>query len=224
MRRETPLKLLAGADVIVGLCWIVALLIVPLCAKLASGEFEVGWQALFAVALVIWLCLPAGFVLWAGWRLWKQTDRSTIKYGVGTLLTCLGLFAVFQLYHWTGAFGNMLDLLAALCIGLPVYVILSKALMRRMGIPVVRGEFFGRGILQLAAFLLCLSLSDTLRILQPRFGEPVEMVDSLAFFGTILVPFLLYRLSVRCWVRDPHEEIARLDFQPSGGVTDAPVK
>lgn len=224
MKSETPLKLLAGVNLLVGLLWLAGLLVLPLISKLLSGRFEFGWSMVFTAALAIWLCLPGGFALFAGWRLWQQVDRSTIKFAVGTLMTCAGLFAVFQVSHLGETYHTLWDLFAAMCFGVPLYVGLSKLLMRRAEIQPVRGEFFGKGTLQLAAFFLWISLMNWAPELENSFAEQGSGLELLCFLGVLLLPYVLYRVAVRCWVRDPYAEIARIDYPPRGGVTDLPVK
>ena len=99
-------------------------------------------------------------------------------------------------------------LFTALLIMLPLYAKLSKFVMSRSGIVSVKGEFVGRGCYQIFAFLLWSILSP----LMSFYFEELE-VESMFYLvpilAPLLIPYVLYRLAVKYWVRETiYEEVA----------------
>ncbi len=94
---------------------------------------------------------------------------------------------------------------------LPAYAWCARHLMSASGIVSVKGEFVGCGSFQILAFLLWSILSAVTQNLFDQY-ETDTLLDFGFMFVPFIIPYILYRLAVKYWVRDTIDEQVALDY------------
>ncbi|MGZ0708521.1 hypothetical protein ACWPKO_09300 [Coraliomargarita sp. W4R53] len=186
-------------------CWWFVLPVIELI------QSDRGWGGYLATGI---LCLifgiPGLLLLYTVNELRKKLDRHTIKNFCGVLYGMLMLLAgfgglQFVMHRFGGTEAAMFTsgtLFMAIAGLLPIYVAHAKCLMREAGIVPQHGEFFGRSVLQLLAFLMGMSLMRLLgdsELMKVSGGVDSDknQLQMAGFLAVLLVPYLLYKFSVR---------------------------
>ncbi|MDQ8209760.1 hypothetical protein QEH52_19735 [Coraliomargarita sp. SDUM461003] len=147
------------------------------------------------------MLIPGAMALFYGIGLLKEVTKERIKGSVGAL----AIFGAFWAAVYVEKFllpenSNMLSLLIALAIIVPLYVFISKRLYYSEQLEVSgRGEFIGKGILTLIAWMIWLSLSEFVREYAPvKEGYThikEEPWDTLGFIAPIIIAWAFYKIA-----------------------------
>lgn len=220
MRRSLLVSQLVGAaSCVLSVVWILLLCIKPGVSGLLRAEDSI--DAMLQVAMPLALGLPGVLLFVCSWKLMRHdATRDRIKNVLGILAGFGSLFAAFLLYWVYGllfeatesGLGLFVCLFLAVACVLPTYAWCARRLMRASGIVSVKGEFVGRGSFQILAFLLWAILSSVTQDLFDRH-ETDTLLDFGFMFVPFIIPYILYRLAVKYWVRDTFDEQVALDFQ-----------
>ncbi len=199
---------LAFATLSTGFC-----VVLPLLELFQSDRSVFSRVTTFALCLL--LGSPGMLLFYTAYELREEVELYTVKNFCGVLYAFLMLASGFVLLpmalrSWGNfdssliTFGSLFLAIAGL---LPVYVAHAKALMREAGHEPLRGEWFGRQTLGLLAFLLlvCLiNLTEHFGLLgvEMILGDYGDLISSVIFFSTFLIPIFFYVLAVR-WLVPP---------------------
>ena len=171
-----------------------------------------GWGRCLATGILCLLFgIPGLLLLYSVNALRLKLNRHTIKnfcgvfYGMLLLLTSFLLFPILiptVLVASEAGLFTFGSLFIVMLILLPIYVAHAKNLMREAGIVPLRGELLGRQMLQLLACLLGMSLMSMLGLLEMMdlgvsSSHRTNQIELFAFLVVLLLPYLLYKLSVR---------------------------
>jgi hypothetical protein len=147
---------------ILGCLWVFAFLFQPLL-RLFTGNIKLSF--FYYLFLMLVLSVPGIMAAYNGFKLIRQKNKKYIKGSAGALC----IFGVFLASAITGSvFGIFIEskmmffLLLAAVIILPTYILLSKFLMKREGLTPIKGEFIGRGVMQIIALLIWISGSTVI--------------------------------------------------------------
>jgi hypothetical protein len=203
----------------IGFAWLYLLCLQPLVeAILAASDWLDG---AFKVCFPIALGLPGIMLMVVSVQLMtKLATRDRIKNVFGVLCgfgTFVCAFLVLPLSwrfvtdrHPAGAL-LAFSLFISLLLMLLLYVRLSKFVMKRSGIVCVPGEFIGRGCYQMFALILC-SILNSVTMEYRDVLMPDTLFDFVWGFGPFIIPYILYRIAVKYWVRDTIEQQVAFDF------------
>jgi hypothetical protein len=199
MNFKRPTHILAAIAIAVGCWWSFMVLLQPLKRIWTEGFSDaLPWFGLFIIPMMI---IPGAMALFSGIGLLKEVTKEGIKGSVGAL----SIFGVFWSAVYVEKFllpenSNMLSLLIALAIVIPLYVYISKRLYNSEQLEVSgRDEFIGKGILTLVAWMIWLSLSEFVREYAPvKEGYThikEEPWDTLGFIAPIIIAWAFYKIA-----------------------------
>ena len=148
----------------------------------------------------------------------REATRDRIKNALGLFFGMaaffFAFFVVWQIEVFSFGATNPIGLVGALIVSvlvvLPTNAGVARYVMRASGIVPVKGEFVGQGSYMLLAFLLWAILSPVGIALSEDYQTDSLLDFGFAFFPFI-IPYLLYRLSVKYLVRDTFAEQVALD-------------
>ena len=208
---------------VLSIAWIFFLSVEPAFRGLARMS---DWMdGVFGVSLFVLVGVPGLLLLIASIRLMRdEPTRHLVKNVFGGLAALTALFGAFALAVYFSALVGEASLgfyffwalfCTILCV-LPIYVGVSKYVMRCSGIAPIAGEFLGRGTFQILAFLLWLILwgmVQNLGILERQLPDDVaaQYYGLIRFLAPILVPYFLYTLALKYLVRDTDALQVELD-------------
>jgi hypothetical protein len=161
-------------------------------------SYPLPWLGLFIIPMMI---IPGAMALYSGIGLLKEVTKEGIKGSVGAL-SIFGAFwsAVYIDKFFLPENSNMLSLLLAMAIIIPLYILISKRLFATEQFAVSgRDEFIGKGILTLIAWMIWLSLSEFVDEYAPiKEGYThikEEPWDTLGFIGPVIIAWAFYKIA-----------------------------
>lgn len=192
---------------LVGCFWF-SLWIIPLFRKEDLAEL------LFSSIFLLSLASPGGFAAYFGFRLIKEKNKQNIKASVGTL----AIFSAIFLDVWiewrllSNHAGTPFSLLIMTIAAILIYIPVSRFLMIREGLtPKPKGEFVGKGIIQIIAWQIWLAGIQIARVYEPKdlVAMPWNSNDNISliliFFAPIVVALVFYKVSMKFIPEDKRE-------------------
>jgi hypothetical protein len=209
-RLSTALGILAF---VLGCCWAFSFLIQENFRILTKNTGI--WDLVIPLLLFSLLSIPGIIGAYYGFRLIRDKNKKNIKMTVGLLL----LFCAFVvLAVAVDVFDNLIEIkfmsfaLIATIISIPFYVALCKILMKREGLTPIKGEFIGKGLITLIAWLVYFCCSELLRLFDLANLEKQSFLLSLVVvLGPIIVAMLFYKLAMQLISKNSESTTAELD-------------
>lgn len=159
---------------------------------------------LFACFFFSLLSVPGIIVAYNGLKLIRQKNKKYIKGTVGTLCIFIAFLAVAvigSLFENLIELNIMILLLIAMILILPIYIFLSKFLMKQEGLTPIKGEFISRGIIKSIAVLIWLSGSSMIDIhsnlgLKDRLSINL-LIDLVSGLAPLIIAVAFYDIAMK---------------------------
>ena len=185
----------------VGMIWVLFILLMSCLGFIEKATDLVGFLvSLFYIICLLVFALPGILAIYFGFRLIRQKSKKNIKRAVGALAV-FGAFLFFPIlnpyWEYLKEIPDLLLLLVGSFIMIPVYVAISKFLMKKEGLIPEQGEFIGKGIVGLVSWVLCLAcfqLFTQNKIPDDNLDKPWQAILSLS---PIIIAFVFYRICIR---------------------------
>lgn len=198
-------SLLAGA----AWCYLTLYLFLAMSLDNDASGIAIFFSLMFSFTFVL-MAIPGVIIILNGFRLTQEVNKQNIKQCV----KYLSFFTLFFFSSWILAFFSEeqqeaysgVSLCVAILLSIPTYIYFSKALIKYEGLVPVKGEFIGKRLFLVLAWLLGLYLmSANAESTANEMGHN-QITDAYwelaKFFGAILVPIAFYKIATKIFVRE----------------------
>jgi hypothetical protein len=186
-----------------------------------------GWVLLMLIALSIFAAIPGGLAAYFGFHLIKEKNKSNIKGSVGALAVLgalfLNMFFVIEILKHIGLDVKhfyMCHWFLATIVAIAVYIPVSRFMMIREGlIPKPKGEFVGKGIIQIVAVQIWFAGIEIANSYAPtdfkaELGNRFVSLF-LIVFAPLIVANFFYMISIKFIKEDKTEQSPSSNSAPA---------
>jgi len=170
---------------------------------------------IFSFTFVL-MAIPGLLMIRSGYRLTQDVSKQNIKQPVKYLsffglwfLTTSILDYLPEEHEETLA---MVSLLVAILLSIPAYVWLSKMLMKREGLMPVEGEFVGRRLFLVLAWVLWFCMMTQSDVFTEERADGDRITNAYwelgTFFGSIIVAVVFYQVTTRIFLKEISQSVA----------------
>jgi hypothetical protein len=199
MKPENVRKGIASVGILTGL-----FVLVYLVGSLFQEDYPLGWFSLSIALFMAIILVPAAILVWFGFRLFRVTKESTLRWVVGLTLTFwfIALLVVLsELFRDRSELGRLRQLMdsSATILGVWCYLVAMSQILPMLDLPARRPwQVLTQGTLLLLSCGLFFFLSNLMALAFGIFGYP----ESLWFHGSdfifpLLVAVIFYKVMGR---------------------------
>lgn len=194
-------RLSAVVALLAGVLWLTLTLFFPLKNAVEKG-ITISLGLIFFTLVIAMMTIPGIFAIYGGYSLLRKKTKRTIKTAVGATSILLATIGAGLL---PGPLHSIAYLPTLLAISLPLYILWSKAIIKREELEPPRpGEFIGSGIIAAIAFVIYSTLSESIDLLYPQGNSPKKaghLGEAAFVFGPILAAVLFYKVAIFFWIQ-----------------------